>query len=110
MLVARASEKVRAAALTHGGGYSIATPVTANVCSAASTQRGVLIVVPGYLLDGARFRNEWTTGAGAAVAVLPRPTSTLDQPRARELCLDLLRLNQTQQRVGSSPMQRSLEY
>lgn len=29
----------------------------------------------------------------------PRPTS--DQPRARELCLDLLRLNQTHQSMSS---------
>jgi hypothetical protein len=67
-----ASENVRAAALTHGGGYSITTPVIANLSSAASTHSWIFLAVSGSRSRPVRFGNGWTRGAGAAVVVLPR--------------------------------------
>jgi hypothetical protein len=70
-----ASENVRAAALTQGGGYRTATPVMANVSSVATTHTRDLFVVPGSRCGSARLKNGWMRDAVAGVVVLPRTRS-----------------------------------
>lgn len=98
-----AAENVRAAALTHGGGYSTETSVLANVGPAPSHSRLEVQVHVQVEEDSRLLHNSGGREVLLRLSLsFPGPTSTPDQPRARELCLDLLRLNQIHRSLESN--------